>query len=73
MPFSGARDSIRGLLLNGVDPLLGRAETPPVSLLPRKVAQIEAGILSEGIAYGPDGRFLYVANLGGQEPGTRLD
>jgi DNA-binding beta-propeller fold protein YncE len=40
----------------------------------RKVAETEAGILSEGIAYSPDGQFLYVANLGGQELNTfRID
>jgi DNA-binding beta-propeller fold protein YncE len=30
----------------------------------RKVGQIEVGTLAEGIAFSPDGRFLYVANGG---------
>jgi DNA-binding beta-propeller fold protein YncE len=33
----------------------------------RKLSETEAGVLSEGIAFSPDGRFLYVANLGEQE------
>jgi DNA-binding beta-propeller fold protein YncE len=33
----------------------------------RKVGETEVGTLAEGIAFSPDGQFLYVANLGEQE------
>ena len=33
----------------------------------RKVGETQVGALAEGIAFSPDGRFLYVANLGEQE------
>ena len=33
----------------------------------RKVSETEVGTLAEGIAFSPDGQFLYVANLGEQE------
>ena len=33
----------------------------------RKLGEIEVGTLAEGIAFSPDGQFLYVANLGEQE------
>ena len=33
----------------------------------RKVGQTEVGTLAEGIAFSPDGRFLYVANFGEQD------
>jgi DNA-binding beta-propeller fold protein YncE len=33
----------------------------------RKLGEIEVGTLAEGIAFSPDGQFLYIANLGEQE------
>jgi len=33
----------------------------------RKVGETEVGTLAEGIAFSPDGQFLYIANLGEQE------
>jgi len=33
----------------------------------RKVGETEVGILAEGIAFSPDGHFLYIANWGEQE------
>jgi DNA-binding beta-propeller fold protein YncE len=40
----------------------------------RKLGETEVGTLAEGIAFSPDGQFLYVANLGEQELATyRLD
>jgi len=36
----------------------------------RKVGEMEVGSLSEGIAFSPDGRFLYIGNLGEQELAT---
>jgi DNA-binding beta-propeller fold protein YncE len=33
----------------------------------RKLGETEVGTLAEGIAFSPDGQFLYVANLGEQE------
>ncbi len=32
----------------------------------RKLGETEVGTLAEGIAFNPDGRFLYVANFGDQ-------
>ena len=40
----------------------------------RKLGETEVGTLAEGIAFSPDGQFLYVANLGEQELAAyRLD
>jgi DNA-binding beta-propeller fold protein YncE len=40
----------------------------------RKLGETAVGTLAEGIAFSPDGQFLYVANLGEQELATyRLD
>jgi DNA-binding beta-propeller fold protein YncE len=40
----------------------------------RKLGETEVGTLAEGIAFSPDGQFLYVANFGEQELATyRLD
>jgi DNA-binding beta-propeller fold protein YncE len=40
----------------------------------RKLGETEVGTLAEGIAFSPDGQFLYIANLGEQELATyRLD
>ncbi len=40
----------------------------------RKLGETEVGSLAEGIAFSPDGQFLYVANLGEQELAAyRLD
>jgi len=36
----------------------------------RKLGETEVGTLAEGIAFSPDGRFLYIANLGEQELAT---
>jgi len=36
----------------------------------RKLGETEVGTLAEGIAFSPDGQFLYVANLGEQELAT---
>jgi DNA-binding beta-propeller fold protein YncE len=36
----------------------------------RKVSETEVGTLAEGIAFSPDGQFLYIANLGEQELAT---
>jgi DNA-binding beta-propeller fold protein YncE len=36
----------------------------------RKVGETEVGTLAEGIAFSPDGQFLYIANLGEQELST---
>ena len=33
----------------------------------RKLGETEVGTLAEGIAFSPDGQFLYVANFGEQE------
>lgn len=32
----------------------------------RKVGQIELGTLTEGVAFSPDGRYVYIANWGEQ-------
>lgn len=40
----------------------------------RKLGETEAGTLAEGIAFSPDGQFVYIANLGEQELAAyRLD
>lgn len=36
----------------------------------RKLGETEVGALAEGIAFSPDGQFLYIANLGEQELAT---
>ena len=73
LAISPAGGYAASLILNGTGPTLRtsfvRHEHSYVALLKidgktvRKVAQAEVGGLAEGIAFSPDGRFLYVGNF----------